>query len=106
MLNGAIPYNNDTAKPQYCKIGDIVYLRGSVKLGTTHRDIVVGNLPEGFRPVGQNYPFIQNASQISGVVNYNRWEIQSNGNVRLYNSSVATASLAYWHPLNTSFPCF
>ena len=48
-LNSGWSYQYDTDKPQYRRIGNVVYLRGLVD-GTASAPTTIGELPVGYRP--------------------------------------------------------
>lgn len=81
LVNGWLAYAVGR-EPQYRKIGDIVYLRGVAKTGSSS---VMATFPAGYRPVGDRYSFIIHISRAStataGILN-----ITPNGDLTVVGS--------------------
>lgn len=94
---------SDNNKPQYRKVGKVVFLRGVVK-GITSPNMVLGTLPVGFRPTMAT-PFTQNTSiRSTNLAMYSRMIIGQNGTVRLeFISDGAEYAPDKWFPIGTSF---
>lgn len=93
--NGAKAYS-EAQKPQYRKIGSVVYLRGVFK-GVTEIPSIIATLPKDYRP-SMKVIYTQ-----SGTGNrINRLEIETNGNIR-YASASETPLESSWHSLTFSF---
>lgn len=94
---------SDVNTPQYRRIGKLVFIRGAVK-GITERNIVLGTLPEGFRPsIAAPYP--QHTSMRTGnFAMFSRLQVSVNGEVKL---EAITDGAAYdptkWFPIGTVF---
>ncbi|WP_313429705.1 pyocin knob domain-containing protein [Siminovitchia terrae] len=101
LKNGAQAYD-ETLTPQYCKMGNVVHLRGAVK-NITALPIVIATLPANYRPTGTVHPFVQNASRASGSTNFSRWEVGTNGDIKLEFNTQNASSDHYWHPIDTSY---
>lgn len=93
----------EQSRPQYRKVGKIVYLRGAVK-NITQGQTVAGTLPEGFRP-SMTVPFVQNTSMLTGsVATTARWKVAANGEITVESvSSGASFGAGKWFPINNSF---
>lgn len=61
-------YQYDSDKPQYRKLGNVVYLRGLLN-ATTSADSVISTLPNGYRPLGYfvRFPCSLNQTEIANV---------------------------------------
>lgn len=62
--------------PQYCKIGERVYLRGVVKPAAPAISIIA-QLPAGYRPTYSNISFVSNADNTARTI-----EVTSSGDIR------------------------
>lgn len=62
ILNTGWSFQYETDKPQYRKIGNVVYLRGLLD-ATTSAGTTIGELPEGYRPTGQYNRFACSLNQ-------------------------------------------
>lgn len=77
LATGIEAYSSNS-KPQYRKVGKVVFLRGVVK-GITATGTVIGTLPPGFRP-SMATPFVQNTSVRTGnFAMYTRMIVSTNG---------------------------
>lgn len=95
LSNGAVAYSSDQ-KPQYRKIGSVVYLRGVFK-GIANVPVAIATLPEGYRP-SMKAIYMQ-----SGTGNrVNRIEIGTNGVIN-YASATEAPLENSWHSLAFSF---
>ncbi|WP_052137779.1 hypothetical protein [Heyndrickxia ginsengihumi] len=101
LSNGAKAYNSDVV-PQYCKVGNIVYLRGAIT-NVSSTGLVLGTLPAGYRP-SKTWNFIQNTSQKGGFGNSARWAIGADGTITLEYVSSDVLGSSVWLPLFTDFP--
>lgn len=101
--------HSDSNRPQYRRIGNIVYLRGALT-NITHRDprTTFATIPASFngfnlRP-SRSHSFIQNTSRGSGgVANSARWAVSTTGNISL-EAATRVPVADHWFPLNTSYP--
>lgn len=102
LADGITAYN-EANTPQYRKIGNLVFIRGTVK-GITARNTVIGTLPEGFRPTKAN-PYVQNTSL--GTGNYatqTRLTVTTTGDVKLEAiSDNAVFGADKWFPIATEY---
>ena len=104
-LLGNVQAYTTGSTPQYRKIGNVVYLRGSVK------NVLVNNtnicqLPEGFRPVGTSHNYIQNTTYANGSANMSRINIGTDGIITIEGITTglgASYGESKWFPLDTSF---
>lgn len=79
-------YQYDTDKPQYRKIGSTVYLRGLVD-ATAAAGTTLGELPEGYRPIGQynRFPCTLNQKEFANV------QVGRNGLITDYTKTTSAA---------------
>lgn len=112
-LAGTARPNSDSSKPQYRRIGNIVYLRGALT-NITRRDTVntFAKIPAFIVLEGQtinlvpsrSHSFIQNTSRASGGVAHSaRWVVSTTGNISL-EAATREPLASHWFPLNTSYP--
>lgn len=102
LTSGIQPYNDTGAVPEYRKIGNICFIRGSVK-GVTAVG-TIGTLPVGFRPT-KSVSIVQNTSMLSTTrAQFVRLLIGVDGAIKIEAVSDG-ASLAEdkWFPLFGSF---
>ena len=102
LINGVQPYTSQS-RPRFCKIGNIVFLIGSVKNITG--PITIGYLPEGYRPIVIDHVYIQNTSMLSTTqATFARWVIGTDGAIRIEAvGGGATFQADKWFPINTCF---
>lgn len=100
LKNGAQAYSAENT-PQYCKMGNVVHLRGALK-NITALPIVIATLPANYRPT-TSHPFVQNASRASGSTNFSRWTVSENGDIKLEFNSQNASNADHWHPIDTSY---
>lgn len=92
LLNSWVNYNGATHQvAQYRKVGDLVYVRGFIKSGTTTAGTVLLTLPVGFRPPMQ-VNFASSANFAAAGLN-----VQSTGDLAIdFGSNV-------WFAINCQF---
>lgn len=95
LLNGAVAYS-EAQKPQYRKIGNVVYMRGVFK-GVTTTPVTIAQLPEGYRPAMKVI-----IPQLATGMRIDRMEYNTDGTVA-YTGATTTAEEATWHSLHTFF---
>lgn len=101
LVGNAQAYNDDL-KPKYRKIGNTVFLNGVVK-NITAANTVFAQLPEGFRPIRQNY-FVGGSSTIStGEATFFNCQVNADGNIRITTHSTGAYNANYYLRLNGSF---
>ena len=88
LLNGTTARDSGVYKPQYRKIGKIVYIKGQVFIPSHNNDLVAFTLPEGYRP----------STEIPSLVN------EGNSWYDIYgNLLVPPANDLYYQKLNVSY---
>lgn len=102
-LASGVELYGEQSKPQYRKIGNVVYLRGAVK-NILAGQTTIATLPEGFRPT-RTVPFVQNTSMLTGsVATTARWKVGADGNIVVESvSSGASFGATKWFPFDVSF---
>lgn len=90
-------YQYDTDKPQYRKIGNIVYLRGLLN-ATTSADSVIATLPSGYRPLGYFVRFACSLNQTEFA------NVQVNANGVINDHQKGTSSRTFLCLSGISFP--
>ena len=76
LVNSWANFGSGNQDAQYRKIGDIVYVRGMVKNGTTTAGTTIYNLPVGYRPLTQQvFPTIDGNNAIG------RFDVTTAGNL-------------------------
>lgn len=96
LADGVQAYS-EAQKPVYRKIGKTVYMAGVFK-GITGNDIVIGTLPEGYRPARKVIlPFASIGQKI------NRMEVLTDGTVRYGRSTIEPTIVENWHSIACSF---
>lgn len=95
LMNGTLAYST-AQKPQYRKIGSVVHIRGVFK-GVTSTPIVIGQLPEGYRPACKAI-----VPQMATGNRVDRMEYNTDGTINYATATIATEE-ATWHSLHTSF---
>lgn len=95
LLNGAEAYST-AQKPQYRKIGSVVYIRGVFK-GVTSTPTVIGQLPVGYRPACKVI-----IPQMATGTRVDRIEYNTDGTINYATATIVTEE-ATWHSLHTSF---
>ena len=104
-LSGDVQQYSNTSKPQYRKIGNVVYLRGAVK-NVTSDNTTIGVLPAGYRPIDMSHQYIQATSNENNSANFSRIKIGTDGAIIIEAISTgitATYNSTDWFPINTSF---
>lgn len=104
-LSGNVQAYTSVNKPQYRKIGNVVYLRGSVK-NVTSDNTTIGVLPVGYRPTNLSHQYIQATSNENGSPNFSRIKVGTDGSIIMEGISTgitATYSSTDWFPIDTSF---
>ncbi|MDQ0268868.1 hypothetical protein [Cytobacillus purgationiresistens] len=100
LQNGTQSYG-PTQLPGVARVGNLVYLRGSVtNINAVGR--IIATLPSEFRP-SQVTSIIQNTSQISNNARVARWGIQTDGTIRLDNVTDNNIAASHWLPIDGSF---
>lgn len=90
-------------KPQYRRIGKVVFLRGAVT-NVNVRNTVIATLPEGFRPSTMSYPYVQNTSLRTGdFMMMSRIIAGTNGQIKIEALSDGAAFGNKWFPINCCF---
>lgn len=105
-LSGEVTEYDVGSKPQYRKIGKVVYLRGAVK-GITSPNTEIGVLPVGYRPSGLSHIYVQVTSVQNNSANFTRMIVGRDGKVIMQEISrgiTATYDSTRWFPITTSFP--
>jgi hypothetical protein len=102
-LNSTCTTGGYSGTPQYRKIGNHVYIRGSVSVTASSSTILIATLPEGFRP--SNFFYKTNMSQANCIW---RQTIGESGNINCewIIDTVAGAkktSGTYWLELNLDY---
>lgn len=92
-------------KPQYRKIGKIVFIRGAVT-NIPERNTVIATLPIGFRPVSVSNTYVQNTSLRTGdFAMIARLTINTSGVLKLEGiSDGASYEDGKWFPITCSYP--
>jgi len=103
LIAGLRPHSESTP-PQYRRIRNVVYLRGSFT-GILENYTLCAILPVGFRPTGQSHTFTQNTTRTGGAAFFARWAVGVNGNIELTVISRPHGGFedGNWFPINTSF---
>lgn len=86
-LNSGWSYQYDTDKPQYRRIGNVVYLRGLVD-GTASAPTTIGELPVGYRPSAGAFNRFACALNQKDYVNI---QVGRNGLITDYTKTTSTA---------------
>lgn len=101
LQNGVLSYNTNTT-PKYCKIGNIVFIKGAVK--NINSPVIIGTLPFGFRPSSAVFFFIQNRITTSSTsTSFASWSIGLDGSIKLEAIGEGTWSINDWYPIDTCF---
>lgn len=95
LSNGAVAYST-AQKPQYRKIGNVVYIRGVFK-GVTSTPVVIGQLPVGYRPACKVI-----VPQMATGNRVDRMEYNTDGTINYATTTIATEE-ATWHSLHSFF---
>ena len=96
LATGVTAYS-ESQKPVYRRIGMTVYMAGVFK-GIAGNDVVIGTLPEGYRPARKVIlPFASIGQKI------NRMEILPDGTVRYGRSTIEPTIAENWHSVACSF---
>ncbi len=90
LLNGVTQRSGDLYKPQYRKIGNVVYLKGQVTIPAHSQNIILGVLPIGYRPPYESKCFF---------IGFNNW-IDTGGNIWIGDTSTEPR---YYQSLETYF---
>lgn len=102
LENGVQAYATGN-KPQYRRIGKVVFLRGAVT-NVNARNTVIATLPEGFRPSTMSYPYVQNTSlRIGDFMMLSRIIAGTNGQIKIEALSDGASFGAKWFPINCCF---
>jgi hypothetical protein len=104
LQNGVQAYNTNTT-PKYCKIGDMVFLKGWVK-GIATAGTIIGTLPSGYRPVDHDHYYIQATNQSSSTNStFARWYIRASDGAIIVDGVNSEASFApdKWFSIDTVF---
>lgn len=104
-LNEGIESYSANQKPQYRKIGKIVFIRGAVT-NIPERNTILATLPEGFRPVSVSNTYVQNTSLRTGdFAMIARLTINTSGVLKLEGiSDGASYDDGKWFPITCSYP--
>lgn len=100
LINGVVSYT-ESNKPQYRKIGNKVYLKGTVK-NVLSSNTVIATLPEGFRPVRTGHSYTQNTSFNNGA-QFSRIAVEVNGDIKIHSNSNNLYTAENWCPIHTEF---
>ena len=101
LENGVIEYSTNQ-RPQYRKIGKVVFIRGAVK-NVLAKDTVIATLPEGFRP-SNSIPYAQNTSMRTGnFAMYSRMIVNNSGGIKIEGITDGAAYGDKWFPIACSF---
>jgi hypothetical protein len=93
LLNSWLDYGGSNPTPGYTKLNGVVYLRGTVKSGTTTAGTTIFTLPAGYRPAyNRNFAVVSNGA--FGFVN-----VAASGDVQINVGSNVYLTLD-----NISFP--
>ena len=104
-LSGNVQAYSNGTKPQYRKIGSVVYLRGAVK-NITADNTTIGILPTGYRPTDISHQYVQLTSNENNSPNFSRLKVGTDGAIIMEGISTgitATYNSTDWFPINTSF---
>ena len=99
LINSVTSYS-PTQVPKYRKIGNKVYLYGAVKAITTV-PVVIGVLPEGFRPP-KSMSYVQNTSAQDSHPHFARIQIKADGTIEI-QFTINDISTTTWFPIDTEF---
>ena len=74
LQNGVTAREGDQYKPQYRKIGNVVYIKGQVIIPSHDATITMCSLPSGYKPTGETrmpsmLPYVNNWIDIDGKFN-------------------------------------
>lgn len=103
LINEIEIYGNNTT-PQVRRIGDVVYLRGSIK-NLLADDTIIATLPKTFRP-SRSHWFVQNTTYNSETktANFARWHISTKGEIKVqYISEGAEYGPSKWFTIDTVY---
>lgn len=95
LTNGAVAYST-AQKPQYRKIGNVVYIRGVFK-GVVSTPTTISQLPEGYRPAMKViFPQMATGTRVD------RMEYNTDGTI-VYSTATTPTEEATWHSLHSFF---
>lgn len=101
LENGVEAYSTNQ-RPQYRKIGKVVFIRGAVK-NILAKDTVIATLPDGFRP-SNSIPYVQNTSMRTGnFAMYSRMIVNNSGAIKIEGITDGAAYGDKWFPIACSF---
>lgn len=105
LINGVQAYDNNSA-PSYKLVinnGDkTLKLKGAVK-GISTTNTVIGTIPGNVsKYIVNDKSFVENGSTKSGQPNFVRWAVQVTGDVKMENTSMASADMTAtnWYPID------
>lgn len=104
-LSGNVQTYTNNNRPQYRKIGNVVYLRGSAK-NITADNTTIGVLPAGYRPTDMSHNYLQPTSNENSSTNFCRIKVGTDGAIiveGISNGITATYNSSDWFPINTCF---
>lgn len=97
LAAGITAHNASTFPCRYRKVGNKVYVQGAV-VGITAANTVVATLPEDYRPSKSFY----HVTAANGGY-YDRFNIRSNGEIKLIDSTIPTMYNTQYHFINAEF---
>lgn len=96
LINGITSYDSYTT-PVYKLDGDTVWIKGVIK-GVTQNNMVIGNIPDGFRPK-LTWSFVQRGIG-DGVACFT---IESNGDIKFIKNTNNVFDTTGWQPINCCY---